>query len=139
MSVLSFSAESLRYLSEGVHHSGLTLHGQQSPTPEQVPFSFCWLNVSLCSFLYLHCHRLEFAFKLITSVNVCTMFEKPEVVQFFYYFFCFLPHILSKSKSQGTRISVPYCLTEQLIPVFSSVAACLTPVLLEICCGTGES
>lgn len=104
-------------------------------------FLFFWLNVSLCSFLYLHCHRLEFAFKLIASVNVCTMFEKPEVLQFiiisFVFFLIFSP---SLDHTAQTSPSVAYCLTsEQLIPVFSSVAACLTPMLLEIRCGTKES
>lgn len=61
-----------------------------------------------------------------------------------YYFFCFLPDTLSKSSSQdlfvATSPSVAYCLApKQLVPVFSSAAACLTPVLLEIYHGTREN
>lgn len=134
--MLSFSADSQKNLSEGVHQSGLTLHGQQSPT-EQIPFFFCWLNVPLCSFLYLHCHHLEFAFKLISSVNVRTRFEKPEVLQFIIISFVFFLIFSPSPDRANTTPSVAYCLkSEQPIPVFSS--AYLTPVLLEINCGTGE-
>lgn len=84
---------------------------------------FAGLNVSLCSFLYLHCHHPEFAFKLISSVNVHTMLEKPEVLQFiiisFVFFLIFSP---SPDHTGHTSSSVAYCLTfEQLIPVFNSV------------------
>lgn len=102
--MLNFTADSQKYLSEGVYQRGLTLHGQHSPSPEQIPFSFCWLNVSLHSFLYLHCHCWEFAFMLILSVSGCTMSEKPEVLQF--VIICFLPDTLSKSRSSGMHISL---------------------------------
>lgn len=62
------------------------------------------------------------------------MFEKPEVPQFVIISFVFFL-LLSPSLHHGahTSPSVAYCLTsEQLIFVFSSVAACLTPVMLEI-------
>lgn len=106
--------------------------------PEQIPFSFSRLHISLRSFLYLRC-CLEFAFKIILSVNVCTMFEKPEVPQFIMISFVFFPILFPSPDRRHTNIPLyPLVLNLNNWSLFS-VPVCLTPVLLDVQRGTGQS
>lgn len=130
-------------LSKGVHQSRSMLCGQQGLSPKQIPFSFSWLDDPLNSFLYLYCHGLDFVFKLISSVNDHTKFEKPTCYNSLLFLLFSLWHSLqvqiTGSFCVATSSSVAYCLaSKQLVPVFSSVAACLTPVLLEIIMEPGK-
>lgn len=131
-------AELLSRFPEGMYHSWLNLHDQLNSS-EQIPFSFCWLHISLSSFLCLPCHHLEFAFKIIPSVNVCIMFEKSEVpIQKIHCIFSLCSSWHSFPIQACQFPSEACCLaSQQLVPVLSFIHACLTSVLLEVQCGTG--